>query len=109
MGYDLSDVQEFFTQLDARSSEIVYGHWREYTPDEVRRMLEPLGFRIERQYFFSIEQTLPVDSLRRRASRMFYSQFPHFRENQVTMAVRDRRTDLAMRIPATVHRELREL
>lgn len=103
------DIQEFFTQLDPRSSEIVYGHWREYSPEEVRRMLEPLGFRIDRQYFFSIEQSLPVATLRRRASRLFYNNFPHFRENQVTFAVRAERTALKMRIPATVHKTLREL
>ncbi|MEO6716863.1 MAG: methyltransferase domain-containing protein [Novosphingobium sp.] len=103
------DIQEYFTQLDPSSSEIVYGHWREYTPEEVRRMLEPLGFTIERQYFFSIEQTLPVSSLRRRASRLFYRSFPQFRENQVALAVRTNRTDLKMRIPATVHKDLREL
>ncbi len=102
-------VLEHFTQLSPNSSEIVYGHWREYAPEEVRRMLEPLGFRIDRQYFFSLSETLPLSSLRRRASRVFYRLFPQFKENQVTLAVRAKRTDLKMRIPATVHRKLSEL
>lgn len=103
------DVQEFFTQLDPASSEIVYGHWREYSPAEMRRLLEPLGFRIERQYYFSLGETQPVTSLRKRVARLFYSRLPQLKENQVTFAVRAKRTDLKMRIPATVHRELREL
>lgn len=103
------DVQEFFEQLDPRSSEIVNGHWREYTQAEIRRLLEPLGFAIDRQYYFSLGETLPATSLRKRAARLFYQRLPQMKENQVTLAVRARRTDLKLRIPATVHKELREL
>jgi len=102
-------VGEFFTQLDPESSEITNGHWREYTGPEVREMLERLRYRIEKQYYFSLGETLQSSTLRRGAARIFYSVFPWFKENQTTIAVKERRTDLKFRIPETVHKTLREL
>ena len=102
-------ITEFFTQLDPRSSEIVNGHWREYTGPEIREILERLGYRIEKQYYFSLGETLPSSTLRRRAARAFYNSFPAFKENQTTIAVKEKRTDLKFRVPPTVHKSLREL
>jgi SAM-dependent methyltransferase len=90
-------------------SEITNGHWREYTGPEVREMLERLRYRIEKQYYFSLGETLQSSTLRRGAARIFYSVFPWFKENQTTIAVKERRTDLKFRIPETVHKTLREL
>jgi SAM-dependent methyltransferase len=102
-------ITEFFTQLDPRSSEIVNGHWREYTGPEIREILERLGYRIEKQYYFSLGETLPSSTLRRRAARAFYTRFPAFKENQTTIAVKERRTSLKFRVPPTVHKSLREI
>ena len=102
-------VDSFFCQLDPTSSEIVNEHWREYTAAEVRLMLERLGFRIEKQYFFSLGETLVKPTLRHYLARIFYSCFPFLKENQTTIAVRQKRTALQFRIPATVHKTLREL
>ena len=103
------DVEGFFNQLDPRSSEIVNGHWREYTGPEVREMLERLGYRIEKQYYFSLGETQQSSTLRHRAARIFYGGLPWLKENQTTIAVRQRRTDIQFRIPATVHKTLRQL
>ena len=102
-------VAEFFTQLDPQSSEIVNGHWREYTGPEIREMLERLGYRIEKQYYFGLSEMMQPSTLRRQASRRFYAKFPWFKENQTTIAIKEKRTDLKFRIPATVHKTLREL
>lgn len=102
-------IGEFFEQLDPANSLIANGHWREYTAEETREMLEPLGYRIADQYFFSIGETLPPKGLRSRVFRRVLKQWPQFKENQTTIAVRDRRTDLKFQIPATVHPTLREL
>jgi SAM-dependent methyltransferase len=102
-------IKEFFNQLDPRSSEIVNGHWREYTGPEVREMLMPLGYRIEKQYYFGLSETLQSSSLRHLAARIFYQKLPWLKENQTTIAVKEKRTDLTFRIPATVHKSLREL
>jgi SAM-dependent methyltransferase len=102
-------IEEFFNQLDPQSSEIVYGHWREYTGPEVRELLERVGYRIEKQYYFSLGETLQSRTLRHRAARIFYGRLPWLKENQTTIAVKERRTDLKFRIPATVHKTLKEL
>ena len=102
-------ITEFFTQLDPRSSEIVNGHWREYTAPEIREILERLGYRIEKQYYFSLGETLPSSTFRRRVARAFYERFQAFKENQTTIAVKERRTDLKFRVPPTVHKTLREI
>jgi hypothetical protein len=87
----------------------VNGHWREYTGPEIKEMLEPLGYRIENQYYFGLSETLPPSTLRRKFSQRFYAEFPWFKENQTTIAIKEMRTDLKFRIPATVHKTLREL
>ena len=102
-------VAEFFEQLDPTNSLIANGHWREYTAAETRQMLEPLGYRIEDQYYFSFGETQPLKGLRSRLFRRFLRQWPMFKENQTTIAVRDRRTDLVFHIPETVHPTLRSL
>lgn len=102
-------IAEFFTQLDPQSSEIVNGHWREYTAAEIREMLTRLGYGIAKQYYFSVNDSMESSTLRRKVSRRFYEKFPWLKENQTTIAIRERRTDLKFRIPATVHPTLREL
>lgn len=102
-------VAEFFTQLDPRSSEIVNGHWREYTGPEIRDILERLGYRIEKQYYFGLNEVMQRSTLRRKASAVFYRKFPWFKENQTTIAIKESRTSLKFRIPATVHKTIREL
>jgi SAM-dependent methyltransferase len=102
-------VEGFFEQLNPRSSVIANGHWREYTAAEVRQMLEPLGFRIAKQYYFSLGETLPAKSLRQKLARTVYQSFPSLKENQTTIAIREKRTDIVFRIPSTVHRTLAAL
>lgn len=103
------EVAEFFMQLDPKDSLVANGHWREYTAGEIRQMLEPLGYRIADQYYFSLGETQPVDSLRRRLARMFYRRFPSLKENQTTIAIREKRTDIVFHLPTTVHPTIREM
>ncbi len=102
-------VEDFFEQLDPKSSAIANGHWREYTAPEVRKILEPLGFTIAEQYYFSFGETQPSRTLRKKLARRFFETFPALKENQTTIAIRDQRTATAFRIPATVHRTLRTI
>jgi len=102
-------VEEMFQQLDPNDPQLANGHWREYTAPEIRMMLERLGYRIADQYYFSLGETLKVTGPRMMLSRLLYGKFPALKENQTTIAVRDRRTDLVFDIPSTVHRELRSL
>jgi len=106
---NLAPIQSYFEQLDPEQLEIANGHWREYTAAEVREMLERMGYEIESQYFFSLGETLAGSSLRKRLGRLFYKTFPSLKENQTTLAVRRRRSDVVFRIPDTVHRTLDRL
>lgn len=99
-------VPSFYEQLRPGAQTIVYGHWREYTAPEVRAMLEPLGFRIEQQYYFGLSELQQGGGIKKRLARAVYRRFPALKENQTTIAVREKRTDLTFRIPATVHPEL---
>lgn len=102
-------IREFFEQLDAKNSLMANGHWREYTADETRELLEPLGYRIADQYFFSLGETQPQKGIRSRVFRRILKQWPVFKENQTTVAVREKRTELVFDIPSTVHPTLRTL
>lgn len=102
-------VSEFFEQLDATNSLIANGHWREYTAAETKQMLEPLGYRIADQYFFSIGDSRPPRSTKGRFFRLFLKRWPQFKENQTTIAVREKRTAMVFDIPRTVHPTLRSL
>jgi len=72
MGQPIGDlVGGFFGQLDPRSSEISNGHWREYTGPEVRRMLEPLGFRIQKRTILApAKRNLPTHLEKNGACRL---------------------------------------
>lgn len=102
-------VQGFFDQLDTKSAVIANGHWREYTMEEVREMLEPLGFRRHRSYFFSLSETGTSKSMRKKVGRAFYRLFPYFKENQTNLYVKEQSTLLEFDIPNTVHQHLNKL
>ena len=99
-------VSEFFEQLDPANSLIANGHWREYTASETRQLLEPLGYAILDQYYFSVGDRRPSRSMKGRLFRLFLKRFPHFKENQTTIALREKRTDIVFDIPQTVHPSL---
>ena len=102
-------VSEFFHQLDGQHELIANGHWREYTMSEVREMLEPMGFRREKSYYFSLGECEGDTRLKKRLGRMFYKTFPQFKENQVNVYRKDQRTQILFDIPKTVHPELGRL
>jgi len=101
--------ETFFEQLRPGSKLIANGHWREYTAPEVRHMLERLGFSIHRQYYFSESECMNERAARKRLGRFFYRCFPRLKENQTTIGIKEKRTDVVFSIPKTVHPTLREL
>jgi hypothetical protein len=105
----LQPIDGYFAQLDPSNHEIVNGHWREYTGGEIREMLERLGYKIERQYYFSLNEAIKDPTPRNRLARLVFNAFPAFKENQTTLAIRKRRTAVVFRIPRTVHESLEVL
>ena len=103
------EVEEFFDQLNPAHPLVANGHWREYTMGEIRKMLEPLGFKIDRHYYFSFGETQQGGSIRKGLGRLFYRMFPSLKENQTAIAIRERRTEIKFTIPSTVHPSLTSL
>jgi SAM-dependent methyltransferase len=103
-GYSvLQPIQGYFDQLDPKKSDIVNGHWREYTGYEIADMLQRMGYGIFRQYYFSVVDDLKDPTLKNRFTRLVFGIVPSWKENQTTLAVRKTRTNLPFRIPKTVH------
>lgn len=98
-----------FKMLDAESGVITYGHWREYTHQDIRELTEPLGFAVHSQYYFSRGEVETDPAPRKRLGRLFYRTFPAFKENQTNLLVKKTRTALPFTIPATVHPTLRSI
>lgn len=99
-------VDEFYVQLDPSQAMIANGHWREYTMAEVKGLLEPMGFRLQEHYYFSIGETEHSGSVRKRLGRWFYRTFPTLKENQTALAIRETRTARTLTIPSTVHADM---
>ena len=102
-------VSEFFEQLDPKNSLIANGHWREYTAAETRELLEPLGYRIASQYYFSVGDGRQPRTFRGRLFRLFLKRWPQLKENQTTIAIREKRSEIIFDIPRTVHPTLKRL
>ncbi len=105
----LAPIQAYFDQLDPDKLAIVNNHWREYTGPEIRELLERMGYRIERQYYFSVVEAFKRPNLKNWLTRTVFRLFPAFKENQTTLAIRKQRTSLVFRIPRTVHPILERL
>lgn len=103
------EVREFFDQLDSSHELLANGHWREYTMGEVKEMLEPLGFKRNRSYYFSLGECQDSSNLRKQLGRLFYASFPAFKENQTNLYVKEEETSITFDIPGTVHPTLRKL
>jgi 2-polyprenyl-3-methyl-5-hydroxy-6-metoxy-1,4-benzoquinol methylase len=80
-------ISDYFRQLDATCNMIVGLHWREYTHQEIREMLESLGFVMQQQSYCS-----SVDGGTSRPSqllkRAIYTVFPSFKEGQINIATK---------------------
>ena len=105
----LQSVGSYFSQVTPGSLEIVNGHWREYTKAEIVEMLTRLGYTFERHYFFSIVDVKPNPTAKNRLTKFVFSLLPSFKENQTVLAIRSKRSDLPLYIPATVHATLRSV
>ena len=104
-------IDAYFSQLDPDSLCIVNGHWREYTGAEIKEMLTRLGYTIgyKSHYYFSIVDVKKNITLRNRLTKLVFAIFPSFKENQTTLAIRSKRTDIKFAIPNTVHPTIESL
>lgn len=102
-------VADFYDQLDQNSPAIANGHWREYSMVDIDQLVLPLGFHTQRQYYFSLGETLRDGGVRKILGRLFYRLFPTLKENQTHLLIKSERTKMTFHIPSTVHKTLRRL
>lgn len=75
-------VPDFAEQLGGGSNMIVGIHWREYTGEELRKLVSLAGFAVMRHYFFTAHTpSLPA--------RLIYLLFPWLRQNQTLIAAKE--------------------
>jgi len=53
-------IQDFFAQLDAEKNMIVGLHWREYTTEEIKEMLNAMGFEVIHQKYEGLSKSLSI-------------------------------------------------
>ena len=88
-------ISHLIANLDPESTAKVGLHWREYTKQEVAKMLSIFGFSIKEHYFFdaSKDQTkdLPRSSLfrvKRQIKQTLLNLFPSLKWNQTAIALK---------------------
>ncbi|HPH98068.1 MAG TPA: class I SAM-dependent methyltransferase [Anaerolineaceae bacterium] len=85
-------VNDFFIQLEPGYQMIVGLHWREYDGAEMREMLERMGYRVERQVYFS-DVDLQVSKRRwlsKLAKKLLLTFLPGWKENITHFAVKEK-------------------
>jgi len=86
-------IEYYFKQLDPNDNMIVGLHWREYTIGEVKQMLEPLGFAVSKQYYFSIIDLSSILRPRNLLKKLVFGLLPSLKEFQITFAVKIKNCD----------------
>jgi len=85
-GKSINDpIENYFSQLKANTSAIVDIHWREYTGDELKELLQRMGFRIEQHYYFHNAQTRNRNFFRKNILKLLYRNFPALLPAQVAL------------------------
>jgi 2-polyprenyl-3-methyl-5-hydroxy-6-metoxy-1,4-benzoquinol methylase len=81
-------IEDYFLQLDLSQNMIVGLHWREYTKDELSKMLDKLGFTVERQVFFDMSKPGVDGLVKSSVKKLVYGLAPALRTNQVVFAIK---------------------
>lgn len=81
-------IKDYFRQLSKSENMIIGLHWREYNLSEIKEMLEALGFKVEKQIYFSNLDSKAVYSLKFLILKATYFCFRDLKENQTTFALK---------------------
>jgi SAM-dependent methyltransferase len=81
-----NSIRDYFAQLDKNDNMIVGLHWREYTAEEVKEMLERLGFEVVNQYLYTEYTVNRKSSFKDIAKNVLIKSIPDLRERLVTIA-----------------------
>lgn len=87
VGQSVHDPIEFyFNQLQPGSAAIVGIHWREYTLNELKSLLLPCGFGINRHYYFHNAVKRSRNPIKIFLLRILYKLFPSLLPNLTLLA-----------------------
>ncbi len=93
-------IEEFFEQLEEESvNRPIEPHWREYTMKEIEVLLENMGYSIKKNYYFCVLDYRKELSLKNHFTKLLLNLFPSLKENQTTLAVKERDFDKPLYIP----------
>ncbi len=81
-----ASVEQFYQQLDLRQNMIVGLHWREYSKAELFELLEPMGFKIRRHYFYQEDKRYRYKRLKFSFKDVLGEFFPSLRPSNVVLA-----------------------
>ncbi|MEA5620798.1 class I SAM-dependent methyltransferase [Cronbergia sp. UHCC 0137] len=86
-------IEHYIWQLNPESTMKIGIHWREYTTNEIREMLDLLGFYVDKQYYFDwfdqvsvFQRTSMISMIKFLLKKVVYKIFPSLKENQTTLA-----------------------
>ncbi len=79
-------IKNFFAQLDRNDNMIVGIHWREYSTEETRELLENTGFSVTKQYLYSEYEGFSRLSLKNMVKQSIRNLFPATRDLHVAIA-----------------------
>jgi hypothetical protein len=75
-------IEDSFKQLDRYTNMIVGLHWREYTLTETIHMIEKMGFKTKKKYYFTEKKHTKTNILKSLLKKIAYS-YPPFRSYHV--------------------------
>jgi SAM-dependent methyltransferase len=81
-----ASVDQFYQQLDLRLNMIVGLHWREYSKADLFDLLEPMGFKIRRHYFYQEDKRYRYKQLKFSFKDLLGEFFPSLRPVNVVLA-----------------------
>jgi SAM-dependent methyltransferase len=81
-----ASVEQFYQQLDLRMNMIVGLHWREYSKADLFALLEPMGFKIRRHYFYQEDKRYRYKRLKFSFKDLLGEFFPSLRPVNVVLA-----------------------
>lgn len=80
-----NSIDDYFKQFDRSCNMLVGLHWREYTMNEAKQLVESMGFENIKSYYFDLERTKNRNIVKQVIKKIIFS-IPSFRSFQVIIA-----------------------
>ncbi len=109
-GYSIhSSIDRFFIQLAKDTRKLGEHHWREYTISETETILEKMGYRIYKNYFFDERDNKINKNFKNQLIKFFLDKNPSLKCNQTTLAIKKSLFQQTLYLPETFERTYQSL